>query len=387
MRRKDHLARPSADGHAPRYFAATMPGLGRLLADELGGHLKLRPDVRLGNDGRADLVLFQPRHGALPRNLQLRLAEDLFVVIGQAEGASSLHRLARALINPNGLEQALSVWASRVRPLRGVMGFHVVARVLSERRFRRIEFRSEITTAVERLRPRWRQEDPAELELWALEQRPDSFVAGIRLSDRAMRQHGDGRKVERHGALRPVVAAAMVKLAGVPTEGVLLDPFCGSGTILGEASGSGWAVVGMDLDTEALRVARANLPDVALCQADARRLPLEPASVDALVANLPFGRQFTMDGTRSTWLANVLTEAERVTRPGGRVVLLVPPPLPARIRPTSLRLVRRVPIRLLGTPTTVWGFQRIGERSASAAHNRREGPRRESSTARAGRRR
>ena len=358
MSRKGSAAKPPTHDRTLRYLATTLPGLGELLAEEVAGHPELRADVGLGGDGRADLVTFRPRRGSLPRDLELRLAEDLFVVIGHARGTSSPHPLAGALVEPDGLQRALSVWASRVQPLRGAMGFHVVARVLSERRFRRTELRAAVAATVERLRPRWRRQDPAELELWALEQRPGSFVAGIRLSGKAMRQHGAGREVERPGALRPVVAAAMVRLAGPPTGRILLDPFCGSGTILAEATAVGWRVLGMDIDQEALRVAGANLPGVELRQADARRLPLDTASVDAVVANLPFGRRFAIEGTRSTWLTDVLREAGRVTRPGGRVVILVPPPIPGLRR--HLRLERRVPIRLLGTPTTVWAFDRVG---------------------------
>ena len=68
-----------------------------------------------------------------------------------------------------------------------------------------------------------------------VEYQPGKIVAGLRVSDLRMRQH-EGRDIERSGALRPTVAAAMVHLAGKP-DGILLDP-CGSGTILAEATGS-----------------------------------------------------------------------------------------------------------------------------------------------------
>jgi 23S rRNA G2445 N2-methylase RlmL len=366
MSRKRNPAKPLTADRGPRYFSTTVPGLGELLAEEIREHPALSADLKLGNDGRADVVSFRPGRGSLPADLELRLAEDFFVVIGVAQASQSPHQLARSLIDPGGLERALSVWASRVHPLKGAMGFHVVTRVLSEQHFRRTELRAALTAAVERMRPRWRGQDPAELELWVLEQRPGSFLAGLRLSSKAMRQHGEGRAAERHGALRPVVAAAMVRLAG-RSPGVLLDPFCGSGTILAEGLAVGWRVLGMDIDKDALQVAAANLPGVALCQADARRLPLDAGSIHALVANLPFGRQFTIEGTRNAWLTKVLREAERVTHPGGRVVLLVPPPIPAKVRPQSLRLERQAPIRLLGAPTTIWAFDRGADRVTWAA--------------------
>ena len=47
----------------------------------------------------------------------------------------------------------------------------------------------------------------------------------------------------------------------------------------------------------------------------------------------------------------------RVTRPKGRVVVLVPE-VAKRAIPKALREVRRAPIVLLGTKTTIWSYER-----------------------------
>jgi tRNA (guanine6-N2)-methyltransferase len=52
----------------------------------------------------------------------------------------------------------------------------------------------------------------------------------------------------------------------------------------------------------------------------------------------------------------------RVTRPGGRVVLLAPD-IPRSTVAAQLRLRARHPIRLLGTATTIWVYDRISEGS------------------------
>jgi putative N6-adenine-specific DNA methylase len=57
----------------------------------------------------------------------------------------------------------------------------------------------------------------------------------LRLSDKTMRHRA--YKVEHQPAsLRPTMAAAMVRLAGAAPGDVVLDPMCGSGTILMEAA-------------------------------------------------------------------------------------------------------------------------------------------------------
>lgn len=62
-------------------------------------------------------------------------------------------------------------------------------------------------------------------------------------------------------------------------------------------------------------ISRRNVPDAAVLAGDARRLDLPAASVGACVSNLPFGQQYGVPGEREPWLAAVLAEMTRVTRP------------------------------------------------------------------------
>lgn len=66
----------------------------------------------------------------------------------------------------------------------------------------------------------------------------------------------------KSGMLPPKVARMMVNIAlgeQDPSEVTLLDPFCGSGTIIAEALMIGCNVVGMDINKNALEKTRANL--------------------------------------------------------------------------------------------------------------------------------
>jgi tRNA G10 N-methylase Trm11 len=149
----------------------------------------------------------------------------------------------------------------------------------------------------------------------------------------------------------------MVRLAGEP-RGRLLDPCCSSGTLLAEAQHRGWQGFGGDVDPTAIRVARRNVPNAQLVVADARAVPFQDGVLAACVSNLPFGRQYGVEGPVKAWLHAVTAELSRVVRPGGRVVLLSPERL-VDVQ-SGLRLLRRVPIRLLGTRATIWAFERRG---------------------------
>jgi tRNA G10 N-methylase Trm11 len=133
---------------------------------------------------------------------------------------------------------------------------------------------------------------------------------------------------------------------------------CRRRNLLVEAQDVGWQALGGDIEPAAVRIAGRNAPEARLLVADARALPLRDGVVAACVSNLPFGRQYGVEGPMKPWLRTVTAELARVTQPGGRVVLLTPERLadPA----PGLRLLRQVPIRLLGTRTTIWELEWLG---------------------------
>jgi 23S rRNA G2445 N2-methylase RlmL len=335
-----------------RYFATAIPGIGPVLSEELAG-LGVRV-LDTASDGRNDLVSFEAGGNADVR--ALRTAEDVYVEVATARRSGGL---SARLVPEVGLTRALSVSAAPVRPIGGAMSFRIIARVLSEEGFRRTELRDRLSEVVRARRPRWRVGDPAQIELWALEGPRDRFRSGIRLTTRELR-HRAGREQERRAALRPTVAAAMVRLAGEPS-GMLYDPFCGSGTILLEAVAAGWQAAGSDIDPDAVGAALDNgAPEVTA--ADARSLPLAEASVAAAVSNLPFGDAYELPADPGAWFAPVLTEIVRVTRPGAAVVLLSPRSRAferAVAAEPGLGDLQRLDVELLGKPTAIWRLRRI----------------------------
>lgn len=339
-----------------RVFVTTVPGLAPLATRELAAIDGVTPQAR-GTDGRSDVVLADVDDLGRGKLLGLRLAEDVFVEVGRTLRADGdrARWIAERIWRPERSARALTVWSNHQGPLRAAMTFRVIARVLQEKSFRRTDLRRELAGVIARDRPRWRFADPADLEIWVSEYLPGRFVCGLRLSDQRMRQHG-GRLAERQGALRPTVAAAAVLLAGEP-NGLLVDPCCGSGTVLAEAAAVGWRTRGMDINPDAVKAAKANAPTAEVTIGDVRSMDLTDAAATACVSNLPFGRQFTVSGEMSTWLRKALAEMTRVVREHGRVVLLAPD-LTGQVVPAELARTDRLRLRLLGATTCLWAYDR-----------------------------
>jgi demethylmenaquinone methyltransferase / 2-methoxy-6-polyprenyl-1,4-benzoquinol methylase len=115
---------------------------------------------------------------------------------------------------------------------------------------------------------------------------------------------------------------AAASAARLPSAGSAVDVACGSGALtvdLARAAGPAGDVLGVDLSAPMLaRARRRRLPSSAarprFARADALALPLADATVDA--ATIAFGLRNVPD------YAACLREMARVTRPGGRVVVL-----------------------------------------------------------------
>lgn len=93
------------------------------------------------------------------------------------------------------------------------------------------------------------------------------------------------------GMLPQKVAQMMINIAGVKDGGVILDPFCGSGTVLSEAALLGYEVVGSDISEAAVADTQKNFQFLT-----SHRMLRDPAKGGGSFqknSNLPAGGQIT----------------------------------------------------------------------------------------------
>ena len=338
-------------------YAMTMPGLEPIAAEEIEQQLSAMVTRQ-----RPGIVVF--RLNKLDRRvLRLRTVEDVFLYLWGTDSltyrAADLKYIERwTATEPNWPDVLRRYQAFRPKSA-GRRTYRIVTQMRGEHGYRRLDAGKALARAVARkLPPSWQcVDEDAAVEIW-LTIRGQFAICGLRLSDRTMR-HRRYKRQHRPGSLRPVVAAAMVRLLRMPSRGLLVDPMCGAGTILAE-----WAeidrhasVVGGDHDRLCLDDARVNLShaaDVLLVQWDAQRLPLADQSISRLACNPPFGGKVGADDL-ATLYRRFGRELTRVVAPRGRVVLLV---ADWRLIRNALprqhwRQVEAYRLRVLGRPAVV----------------------------------
>ncbi len=161
----------------------------------------------------------------------------------------------------------------------------------------------------------------------------DAFFLG-RVMHRVDRPGLEARKVTYRPfslpiSLHPTLARALVNLARVPSGGIVVDPFCGTGGVLLEASRIGLRAVGADLRPAMIRGARRSLrslgADADLLVAEAGRGPWRPRSLDGFATDPPYGRAASTRGEPPLKLYERAFAAFAEALPRGRYVAIVLP--------------------------------------------------------------
>jgi len=178
---------------------------------------------------------------------------------------------------------------------------------------------------------------PVDLRGFAVEVRVDVVdghcAVAVQLTRKALSNRYE-RAFAPRVALRANVAYACLRLGGIGADTErLLDPFCGSGTLLLEAGAllPDTALHGSDRQEQAVEGARRNLAAAGLAdraelrQSDALSLErIYPAgSFDAIVTNPPYGARLGRGIRFGPFYIDLLTQTHHLLRPGGRLVVLV----------------------------------------------------------------
>ena len=355
------------------YIAHTQPGFEAIAADEIATRIAgARETTRRSVPDRAGMtVFFAPN----PQKLTaLRTVEDLFGLAGYrarlAPEIQSLEKIRAAAREAPLVEPALQ---ARVKVSPGAragrrLKFRVIARMAGEHEFRRVDFQRAVERGiVERSDHTWRLEEgeEAEVEFWATMIDTEFFLT-VRLSDDRMR-HREYKAAHRPASLRASSAAALAWASDPHDDDIVLDPFCGAGTILIERAhlGKYAMLLGSDRDQAALAAARTNVgtryKPIQLENWDAASLPLADRSVNKIITNLPWGIRYGSHGENRKLYPEWFREFARVLKSGGTMVLLTAEWRLMRDLERSRKIAppsKITRVSLLGTPASVYVIEK-----------------------------
>ncbi len=132
-------------------------------------------------------------------------------------------------------------------------------------------------------------------------------------------------------SMHPRIARFMVNVSNTPPQGVLLDPFCGTGGILLEAGLMGRRAIGIDLSLQMTSGAKLNLKyfgirDVTVINGNFLEIEISQR-VDSIVTDMPYGRNAPMhrQHLRELYEASIVKFSE-ILEAGKRCVLAVSDP-------------------------------------------------------------
>ena len=160
----------------------------------------------------------------------------------------------------------------------------------------------------------------------------DKLILGLKLTDITSKTFSERRPRKKpffHPSAMPSkMARCMVNLAHAKAESVLLDPFCGTGTSLIEATYIGCRAVGVDAQKRMILGTRKNLrffniDAEGLVLADSRNPPF--FKVDCVVTDPPYGRSSsTLKSTTKQLVEEVLASSLVLLGMGQRICIASP---------------------------------------------------------------
>jgi tRNA (guanine6-N2)-methyltransferase len=270
-----------------------------------------------------------------PELLGLRTADDVFLKLAAVDGPgpakAALPIFARNVARLDWQPALLHLRALRDVPERG--SFDVVASIEGHRGFNRfavehclgVELAPVLGAAFLERDREGRPGPDADLTVRVFVHRGYSTVA-LRLGSRPLHRRSYKSQTGA-GTLHPPVAAALAAIAA-PDAGVVLDPFCGDGTIAIEVALAHRTLTVVASDMDLVRVANTEANarqagvDIDVRLAEAATVAERINDVAAVITNPPWNKAVTVSGRARAAEEDFWRLLARALRPAGVVCCL-----------------------------------------------------------------
>lgn len=309
-----------------RIHLRTRRGMELLLRDELQAHPKLKSRFKIVRTSPGCVALAALRPFTLAELYQLRSFGSVNFVLGVVPDGEAQHTEAIAKVIASESTQLLCRKLTEGQPRYRLQFMR--AKVPP----RKVQA---IVNAAFALCPELLN-DPRKSP-WAVEIFPEKVGQSVELRPRVLPDPRFSYRVDDVPAsTHPPLAAAMAQMAGIQSDEIIWDPFCGSGLELIECArlNSAASIIANDIDGPAIEIARKNFESagissdrIALSRGDFRNYlkvtGIQPASVSLIIANPPLGRRVRIEDLKGL-ISEFYQIAAKTLRPGGRLVFINP---------------------------------------------------------------
>jgi len=309
-------------------LVTTIPGLEDIVLDDLKNTVNFKEGIKCPNGLRGKVLIKGVSKVSLERLLKLRSIERIIMLLGSTkiakkrEGLHAIYKYCLKLpfeyfITPHtriavisqreGNQEYTSLDISRV------VGQAIIDRIINEYG----------------IRPPVDLDYP-DIAIYA-EVMNDTFMVGIDTTWPYALHNRDYRKYIHPSSLRPTIAYALVKLSRAKDKELILDPMCGGGTILIEATLTfpHLKAFGMDINQVFVKGAFKNVSAagvkgrVILKVGDARILDKEFPNVefDRIITDPPYGIRMRPRGLKELY-ERFLRSSLSILRDNGTLTLI-----------------------------------------------------------------
>lgn len=252
-----------------------------------------------------------------------RYVDDMILI---ATTLSGVNRYRRSLKNIR-LQCGKIDISERIKPLKNIRDIkgdsvNVTARYLGRRDYKKGEIIDAAKKGLLYKNPKLIFSDDADIQI-IIDVNDIFSYCGIALKKKQMYELMKP-KITRPGSIRSSLAHILCRLADVKKGMCILDPLCGSGTIVREAAILGAKITCGDIDPKACADAESNLSsegmktEVTVWNASSTGLDKK---FDAIISNLPLKKQ--VDVKNMTY-SEMTKEMYRLLNKGGKIVLIAP---------------------------------------------------------------
>jgi len=351
--------------HLNRFAILTFAGLNQIAIKELNINIRNPSKINVSTLPNYDLIVFESPLSDIIKLQSLRIAEDVFFIMGnpaeirRKEDLSKINEIIKPENIFSGINLKNKIFGGK-KPK--TVTYNCFIKQDKDRHVRRKEIANQVNSLIQFHFRKWRNTDPSSIELWGF-YIDEVLILGFRLSDNKMRYRGK-EPILREGALRPTIAAALVSQANPQSGELIVDPMCGTGTILleGILRNNKAQYIGGDISNEAVELARSRIKNdnVRIENWDARNLPFERETIDCFICNLPFGKKYSTDKENPTLYKSLLINWIEKLKSDGRMILLTSDSYAIESTLNSLGLGWNIDfkVKVLGTWSKVYSVQK-----------------------------